>query len=628
MLRRALASTLLCAVLASGCGAREPLSAADMAREGTADALVRYLAQPGATAAVCDPKHDGPRFRASSRDDYERLTRALSSGEVRATLWQRCAALLLEGGDHAASASLLEAMAEGYRALLSSSEVETDETERAKLDALHEVFVERPRGTAPGAEAVAPHVAALREALAEGHLGPYAAKRARELLVVIDVEQGRYEGKRIDVALLDEREAAGDLATLRQIERRIPDAQLAREARRRFVRRRIADSPVPEVRARADEVLERVLATGRNAVDLSAHPVQRAWLDESRAKVRRLVVRQDLPRQVAKLLAQLEKGTGTGPSLVPTIDLRGGLAVEVAGYAQPLTICASPEALDVTPCVLPEGVRPSVPVVRIDARGLLHFVDRITTRDAIRLVYDTANLPIDFDVGGKRALTVDWPIEFESPGPVIFGGPPSGRGPDLEVKVERRYAPRLIFEVKAPEGVYVGVVEERDLAGFVLASRGGEGSAGSRGYDGGAGSNGMAGSPASCPYSSGGSGTAGGRGQDGGAGGPGGPGGPGGDVLVHVSCATGECGGFAKRVAGAVRSLGGPGGPGGEGGRGGPGGKGGPGGSGASCTDSNGQYRSVSGGTPGPDGADGSPGPRGASGPDGDPGRVELRLAR
>jgi hypothetical protein len=53
-------------------------------------------------------------------------------------------------------------------------------------------------------------------------------------------------------------------------------------------------------------VLERVFETGRYAVDLSEHPVKRAWLDESRAKVRRLVVRQDLPRQVAKLLAQVE----------------------------------------------------------------------------------------------------------------------------------------------------------------------------------------------------------------------------------------------------------------------------------------------------------------------------------
>jgi hypothetical protein len=626
MLRRAIVPTLLLGSLASGCAPRDPITAAEMAREGGAEALVRYLAQPGATAAVCDPKHDGPRFRAGSPDDYETLVGALLSGEVRPVLWRRCAALVLEGGDAASSTALLDAMAEGYRALLSSSDVDADPDERAKLDALHEAFVERPRGTSPRADAVAPHVAALREALEGGHLGPYAARRGRELSIVIDVEQGRFEGKRIDVALLDEREAAGDVATLRQIERRIPDEALAREARKRIVRRRIADSPLAEVRARADEVLERVLATGQNAVDLSAHPVQRAWLDESRAKVRRLVVRQELPRQVAKLLAQLEQGASA--SLVPTIDLRGGLAVEVAGYTQPLTICASPEALDVTPCVLPEHVRPSVPIVRIDARGLLHFVDRIATRDAIRLVYDTPNLPIEFDVGGKRALTVDWPIEFESTGPVIFGGPPSGRGPDLEVRVERRYAPRLVFEVKAPEGIFAGVIEERDLDGFVIASRGGEGSAGTRGYDGGAGSNGMAGSPASCPYSSGGSGTAGGRGQDGGAGGPGGPGGPGGDVVVDVSCATGECGGFAKRVAAVVRSLGGPGGPGGEGGRGGPGGKGGPGGSGASCTDSNGQYRSVSGGMAGPDGADGSPGPRGADGPTGAPGRVDLRLAR
>jgi hypothetical protein len=220
MLRSALVSTSLLFALTAGCGVPEPISAADMAREGTAEALVRYLAQPGATAAVCDPKHDGPRFRASTERDHQVLTRGLLSGEIRPALWQRCATLLLEGDDRAASASLLEAMAVGYRELLSSSEVESEAAERAKLDAMHEVFVHRPRGTAPNAAEVAPHVSALREALEGAHLGPYAAARARELLVVIDVEQGQYGGRPIDEALLDRLEAGRDETTLRQIERR------------------------------------------------------------------------------------------------------------------------------------------------------------------------------------------------------------------------------------------------------------------------------------------------------------------------------------------------------------------------------------------------------------------------
>jgi hypothetical protein len=291
-------------------------------------------------------------------------------------------------------------------------------------------------------------------------------------------------------------------------------------------------------------------------------------------------------------------------------------------------VCAGPEALDVTPCVLARRSAPSLPIVRVDARGLLHFVD--ASRRATRSVSSTTppSCRSISSIGGKRVLTVDWPIEFESTGPVVFTGPTSGRGPDLEVTVERRYSPRLVFEVKAPAGIYAGVIEERDLPGFVIASSGGAGTAGSRGSDGASGSTGMSGTSASCPYSSGGNGGPGGDGQPGGSGGPGGPGGPGGDVLVNVSCATGECSGFAKRVASLVQSRGGLGGPGGEGGRGGSGGAGGPGGSGASCTDSDGRYRSVSGGMTGPSGSSGSNGSRGPDGSPGQPGNVELRLAR
>jgi len=240
-------------------------------------------------------------------------------------------------------------------------------------------------------------------------------------------------------------------------------------------------------------------------------------------------------------------------------------------------------------------------------------------------VYNTPNLPLPFLVHEKELFTLEWPIRFERPSPIVFTGPTSGRGPDLRVSLQRRYSPRVLFEVTGPDGPLVGVVEADDLEAFVIATRGGAGPAGARGTDGARGSNGSSGSSASCPGSPGTSGGSGGAGGSGTAGGPGGPGGRGGDVVVRGSCVTGDCAALSRAARSFVRSEGGAGGPGGEGGRGGQGGSGGSGGSSASCT-VNGRFTSVSGGMTGSAGSNGANGARGANGANGAPGRVEVRI--
>ena len=165
--RRGWAFLLLLLALA-GCGGRypSPFTAQDMAAIGTGDALVHYLRQPGATAAVCDRKSDGPRFRGSSADDLGDLTGGLLDGDVRPDLWQRCIMILLESSTPDEASSLLDAMAHAYRKLLARSAVETDTNEHAKLDALHGAFLLRRRGTAPHVGAVDADVDKLRDALA------------------------------------------------------------------------------------------------------------------------------------------------------------------------------------------------------------------------------------------------------------------------------------------------------------------------------------------------------------------------------------------------------------------------------------------------------------------------------
>ncbi len=622
MVRRLVAVAIL---FVCGCGSAPPtpLTAAEMAKEGSGDALVRYLRQPGATASVCDRKGQGPRFRASSTDDFEDLAGALLGGDVRPELWQRCVMLMLQSADAAESASLLDAMASAYRELLERSAIEDDRAEQAKLAALHRAFLLRPRGTAPHPDDVEGDLAALRGALARGALGPVASRHGTDLLLTIDLDRGIWRGAPLTSAALDALEAKKDEELLRRVAMRVPDATLRQEARRRIVRLHIAASPSREVRDHAAEVEARVLATGQNAFDVTKEPPTSAWLDDGRVRVRGVLVRQDVWKQTATLLAY--EGDRPGASVIPSLALRGALFARVDGLADPVTVCAPPDALDVTPCLAPSEVRSTVPIVYVDAAGLLHFVERVTSRDAMKLVYNTPNLPLPIEIGGRKLLTIEWPIVFERPQPLVFSGPGSGPGPDLRVTIEKRYSPRLLFEITAPHGQFVGVVEADDLESFLIASRGGAGTPGSRGSDGASGSAGMAGTPASCPGSPGGSGGSGGRGGDGTNGGPGGPGGPGGDVVVRVACATGACGSVVAAAGKMIRSEGGPGGPGGEGGRGGTGGPGGTGGSSASCTDSQGHMTFVSGGSPGMQGASGSPGARGSNGADGAPGRTEIR---
>jgi hypothetical protein len=616
------------ALVAGGCGSRypSPFTAQDMAKIGTGDALVHYLRQPGATAAVCDRKSDGPRFVGSRPEDFADLAGGLVGGDVRPDLWQRCAMLLLDTAPAEDASSLLDAMAHAYRKLASRGSVETDPADAAKLDALHAAFLLRRRGTAPHPGAVDADVAKLREALAAGKLGPVAAKHGREVLATIDLEKGLWDGAPLTAATLDALASKQDETALRRIALRVPDAALAQEARRRIVRLHIAASPSLDVRKHAADVEAAVLETGRNAIDTERHHPTAAWVDESHSRVKGIVVRQDVWKQTSTLLAYA--GDKPGSQVLPSIDLRGAFYARVDGLKDPVTLCAPPDALDVAPCLLPKELHPTVPIVYVDPEGLLHFVERITTRDAMKLVYETPNLPLPVEVAGRPLLTLEWPIAFERPETLVFSGPGSGRGPDLRVTIQRRYSPRILFEVQSPDGPLAGVLEAKDAEAFVIASRGGAGTMGTRGMDGSPGASGSAGSPASCPGSPGGNGGNGSPGGNGTAGGPGGPGGPGGDVSVDVACATGDCGAVVGLVRRMVQSQGGPGGAGGAGGNGGQGGAGGPGGSGTSCTDSQGHMTSVPGGSPGMQGSNGSPGARGSDGAPGAPGKVTVHGGR
>ena len=170
---------------------------------GEREALVHYLRQPGATAAVCDRTSKGPRFTGSSAADFAALSGALIDGEVRSELWQRCAMLLLESADAEVAASLLDELAHAYRRLLSVGAIEQDGGSGALARVASGAAVQAARDRAARRRGGSRHWA-LRQALEQGALGPFASEQGRELLVSIDLEHGLWKGKPLTQANLDE----------------------------------------------------------------------------------------------------------------------------------------------------------------------------------------------------------------------------------------------------------------------------------------------------------------------------------------------------------------------------------------------------------------------------------------
>jgi hypothetical protein len=628
LLRRLLETGSLL-VLSAACrgGPAQPITAVDLAKDERKDALSRYLAQKGATAAVCNRASPGPQAPKGDAESFEALTDALLDGSVPPKLFQRCAMLLLESAPADEASLLLDELAHTSRALLSSKAIETDPERQAILDAVHGAVLLRKPETAPHADAIEDDLAALRDALENGRLGPKAQRYGKELLAGIELERGQWKGKPVTAATLDHLERQKDASTLRRMMQRLPDATMKQEARRRLARLHIAASPSAYVRANASEIEDKVVETGRNAIDPSTMPAQKGFFDGEKSRVKGVLVRQNVWKQTATLLAF--EGSEPGSSLLGSVDLRGALFLRVDGLDEPITLCAPSDALDPTPCLSPTDIKPKVPIAYVDDKGLLHFVEKVTSRDAMRLVYETPNLPLPFEVRGKEVLTIEWPLVYESPGSVVFTGSRGTTSPDLQVVLERRRSPRLFFEVKAPQGAFVGVVEEGDRDSFLIATRGAPGTPGTAGSPGTTGSAGSMGMAASCPGSRGGNGGNGGRGGNGGPGGPGGPGGDAGDVSVRISCLGGDCGNLADLAARMVRSEGGPGGPGGRGGPGGAGGPGGSGGSGTSCFNyTTKQTTYVGGGSPGSAGSPGSTGANGPPGAPGRPGKVSIQVVR
>jgi hypothetical protein len=600
-----------------------PMTAQDLARLDSGEALVAYLGQPEANPAVCDLRAGGPHLRHFDRGVATPLVEGLAEGRVGPEVWRRCADGVLDGTTPDAAAQLLDAVARGYRDLIEDGDLEKSPALQARAGALQELYIDRPPGIDAHPAELGPVIDELRRKLEARRLRSVAAGLVWELLAVVDLEHGRYGGRPVDVALLDglARRGRDNEALLRRFANRLPSEEMRAAARRRIVRLAIAASPFREVRAHGEAVEARVMRQSTNRVSLAEQPASRASLARERIATSGVLVRQDVARQQATLVGTAR---GSGSRVVPELPLRGVLWVEVAGLSEPITLCQPPRMLDPSPCIAPEDVRIESPLATLDAAGSFRFVDGVSERDAAGLARAGRTVALPVSVGGHPLLSLEWPLRFERPASLILTGP-DGQGPNLKVTVDHGDPARFSFTVSGDGAERRAVVEAADLLGFRIVSRGGPGAAGTPGTNGFDGTSGLDGTSASCPSSAGGDGTRGGDGGSGGPGWSGGPGGDGGNIQVEVDCGTRGCPpGDLDLLRKIVTSEGGPGGSGGPGGRGGRGGRGG---SGTTCTNSNGASSSLAGGAPGMTGSDGFDGPSGRAGAPGKPGPVRFAVA-
>ena len=244
--------------------------------------------------------------------------------------WPRAAApplALLHSAPRDASVALVDALGRAYKRLIKDARF-WRASRRCKSGCarcINYIWRGRTASITRPEVADAALFADLRRALAAGRLGANAASFGRELIGAAELERGLWGGNRVGVDTIDALYTAGDEATLRRFNDRLPSSALREQARRRVIRLHIAASPFPEVRAHAAVVEELVLQRGSYPLALDAHPPRRGWLDANQLPVRGVLVRQNVWQQRATLLGF----NANHLSVVPEVRLRGALLVEL-----------------------------------------------------------------------------------------------------------------------------------------------------------------------------------------------------------------------------------------------------------------------------------------------------------
>jgi hypothetical protein len=590
-----------------------PMSAAMVAHYNSGAALTAYLAQPGAQPEVCDMQRHGPHIRRLWAKDGEALVDGLIEGAVPPPVWRACVNALLDSAPPTVLREFMHEAGYGFRELIGQTQLESNPRAQAALLELNHLYLERPHTLQPQPEIARKLFAELREALAKQRFGPLGTKLGTRLLEAYDLEHGLWKGHALDVAALDDLFNAQDAAALHLILSRGSSELLRSEAKRRLIRLHIAASQFAEVKADPAGVEETLMRRGFNAQSPETHRVVSGNLDP--LPWQSVIVYQDFERQTANLF-------GRGPSYdgASELPLLGALHVQLEGISRPITLCADPDALDPTPCLLDENVSVGEQYARVHDNAL-QLRTGIRIADALALARSGGKLDLRVRVAGVAIDNYALPVHFDRRDRVLafyaddarYGEP----GPALRVVVDCPNSELLSFTASEGGEARSAFVPVAALQNFALESRGAPGHPGAVGSSGWSGSSGAA-----CQDGQ--------SGGNGGMGGPGGPGGDGGDIRVEIACRDGVHAGVGFALLRdalwrSVHSLGGPGGPGGSGGRGGRGGSGGMSRSKRTHLDRDGREvvddPGCSAGHNGLSGFDGASGP---PGPDGRPGVVTI----
>lgn len=115
------------------------MTANELVREPSGDALVHYLAQPDASPSVCDPLSSTPHVRRLDEDASEELVDALVDGVVEPAIWGNCVERMVANGPAEDVGPLLQLVAEAYRGVLTSGAVECDPVVQSRLSVMHAI---------------------------------------------------------------------------------------------------------------------------------------------------------------------------------------------------------------------------------------------------------------------------------------------------------------------------------------------------------------------------------------------------------------------------------------------------------------------------------------------------------
>jgi len=118
-------------------------------------------------------------------------------------------------------------------------------------------------------------------------------------------------------------------------------------------------------------------AVPAHAVAVAEHRPLRAWIDTSALVVRGVLVRQDVAGGKTRLVGYTVDGRRL--TLLPGIQLRGVLRLQVDGIHDPVTLCALRPGADSLPCLSASDVGVDTAHARLDADGTLRFNDQLSS---------------------------------------------------------------------------------------------------------------------------------------------------------------------------------------------------------------------------------------------------------